>query len=606
MKKLAEIWNKVREGEEVLKKKRKTLEIIKKRAQKSCSFQTLKDKVPITKWLPVYDTDDLVGDIIAGLTVGLTVIPQGIAYALIAGLPPNYGLYSAFFGSFIYMFFGSSKDITIGPTAIMSILTYEYSHGSPQTANLLCFTSGVIILVLGCFNLGFLTNFVSMPVISGFTSAAAITIFTSQLKGLLGFKGDAKGVVNQWVQTFTHITETKWADLVLGVTSFIVLLLLRKLRDIKRFKKTEFDTRSQKAYKMAIFLLCVGRNAIVVIIATFLSACLDSNQPFTITGDIKPGLPSVQIPHFTITEGNKTIAFTQVMSNVGPGVIILPLVAILENFAIASSFSQGKAIDANQEMIALGLCNLGNSFFQAMPTTGSFSRTAVNANSGVRTPAGGIATGSLIVLALAVLTPYFKYIPLAALAAVVMCAVIFMVEYEDIVPVWKVRRADEVVLWVSFLGCLFWKLEYGIVLGVIVNLIVLLLFQAIPNIEVIPVLEDVSGIPAHIVVIPKCELFYINIEKVRTKVAKTGLDLGQGNIPIIVDCSYITSIDYSAARGFQAMISDFHKRKQPIFFMNSKHGLQKSLTALSTNIIFVEEDVLIDALLGKYHFQAYS
>ncbi|RXG72454.1 Sodium-independent sulfate anion transporter [Armadillidium vulgare] len=353
---------------------------------------------------------------------------------------------------------------------------------------------------------------------------------------------------------------------------------------------------------MAIFLLCVGRNAIVVIIATFLSACLDNDQPFTITGDIKPGLPSVKVPHFTITEGNKTIPFTQVMSNVGPGVIILPLVAILENFAIASSFSQGKAIDANQEMIALGLCNLGNSFFQAMPTTGSFSRTAVNANSGVRTPAGGIATGSLIVLALAVLTPYFKYIPLAALAAVVMCAVIFMVEYEDIVPVWKVRRADEVVLWVSFLGCLFWKLEYGIVLGVIVNLIALLLFQAIPNIEVIPVLEVIPIFIFKYRIDICCSIKqnkHTSIRsKVRTKVAKTGVDLGQGNIPIIVDCSYITSIDYSAARGIQAMISDFHKRKQPIFFMNSKHGLQMSLTALSTNIIFVEEDLLIDALLA--------
>lgn len=160
---------------------------------------------------------------------------------------------------------------------------------------------GGLSFYIGVFNnfflSGFLTNFVSMPVISGFTSAAAITIFTSQLKGLLGFKGDAKGVVNQWVQTFTHITETQWPDLVLGVTSFIVLLLLRKLRDVKRFKKTEFDLPKQKAYKMAIFLLCVGRNAIVVIIATFLSACLDGNQPFTITGECQSHIILFSYPY---------------------------------------------------------------------------------------------------------------------------------------------------------------------------------------------------------------------------------------------------------------------------------------------------------------------
>ncbi|KAL7636091.1 UNVERIFIED_CONTAM: hypothetical protein RMT77_013910 [Armadillidium vulgare] len=592
-----EVWNKVTEGGKV--KEKKIMEVIRREARNCCSAETLKTRLPFLTWIPTYSTDDLIGDFIAGLTVGLTVIPQGIAYALIAGLPPNYGLYSAFMGSFLYVLFGSCKDITIGPTAIMSILTYEYAHGNAEFANLLCFTSGIIILILGFFNLGFLINFVSKPVISGFTSAAAITIFTSQVKGLLGIKIKTHGFIDTWVQVFKHISETRWQDLILGLICFIVLLLMRKLKDLKRFKKNEDDLSYQRAYKFIVFIISVSRNAIIVIITTVISACLNSNQPFTITGAIEPGLPDMRVPSFTITEGNTTKSFGELMAQAGGGVFILPLIAVLENIAIGSAFSQGKTIDATQEMIALGICNLGNSFCQAFVTTGSFSRTAVNSNSGVRTPAGGIVTGVVVVLALAVLTPYFTYIPLASLAAVIMCAVIFMVEYHDIVPIWKVRRTDEFVLWVSFLSCIFWKLEYGIVLGAFVNLLILLIVEANPKIKTIPVLEEENGVPAHIIIVPKCGLLYINIEKIRTYVSKTGINMGQSTVPIILDCSHFSTIDYSAARGVEAMLKDFKKREQLLFFLNASPQLQKALRALCPNIIFVEEENIADTILGR-------
>lgn len=596
MQRIEDIWNRVKQDGRVIETKTKTMEVINRRVRKYFSKKNLKSKLPILKWLPTYNSEDLLGDFIAGLTVGLTVIPQGIAYALIAGLPPNYGLYSSFMGSFLYVFFGSCKDITIGPTAIMSILTHEYTYGDPEIANLMAFTSGIISFLCGIFNLGFLINFVSKPVITGFTSAAAITIFSSQIKPLFGIKVKTDGLLDTWIKVLSNLGQTRWQDLILGVTCIVVLLLMRKMKDIPFFKKSPTDTRTQKTYKMVAFLVSVGRNAFVVIIATVISALMDYDQPFIITGDIKPGLPDFEVPHFTMNNG--TTSFMDIISKVGSGVIILPLIAILENIAIASAFSGGRTIDATQEMIALGLCNVGNSFFQAMPTTGSFSRTAVNANSGVRTPAGGIFTGSLIVLALAVLTPYFKFIPLSALAAVIMCAVIFMVEYEEIVPIWKARRTDEIVLWTSFLICIFWKLEYGIVLGALLNLLILLFVEANPKITTLPIIEEESACPHHLIITPRTGLMYINVEKTRSYITKTALDLGRGSLPIILDCRHFSSIDFSAATGMESLCKDFKLRGQPIFLMNTSPGVQRSLRAVGPSIMFAEEDTLMEILGG--------
>ena len=185
-------------------------------------------------WLPSYDLECAVSDLIAGVTVGLTVIPQGIAYAIVAGLPPQYGLYSAFMGCFVYCVFGSSKDITIGPTAIMALMTGVHAQYGPDYAVLLAFLSGLIVLACGLLQLGFLIDFISVPVIAGFTSAAALTIASGQVKSLLGLTipSDEKshlhlGVVDGWIDVFTHIKTCRWQDAALGLICCVILLSLR-------------------------------------------------------------------------------------------------------------------------------------------------------------------------------------------------------------------------------------------------------------------------------------------------------------------------------------------------------------------------------------------
>ena len=194
-------------------------------------------KFPILSWLPAYNLDCAVSDMIAGVTVGLTVIPQGIAYAAVAGLPPQYGLYSAFMGCFAYCVFGSAKDITIGPTAIMALMTGAVFKGELAKyggyyAVLLAFFSGIIIFIFGILQLGFLIDFISVPVIAGFTSAAAITIASGQIKGLFGIHVEEKsethaGVVDDYIDIFSNWDTLRWQDTTLGVSCAILLLLLR-------------------------------------------------------------------------------------------------------------------------------------------------------------------------------------------------------------------------------------------------------------------------------------------------------------------------------------------------------------------------------------------
>ena len=233
-------------------------------------LKQIKKKVPILSWLPTYNMDMAVSDLIAGTTVGLTVIPQGIAYALVANLPPEYGLYSAFMGCFMYMIFGSCKDITIGPTAIMAIMTGDvFAEGEAKKfgsyyAVLLAFTSGLIIFLFGIFQLGFLIDFISMPVIAGFTSAAAITIASGQIKGLLGIytlpenqnhTETHAGIVDDYYLIFDNIETVRWQDATLGIICAIILLAMRVsinylLCDIKIW----FDKQDQSIYLMIIMI----------------------------------------------------------------------------------------------------------------------------------------------------------------------------------------------------------------------------------------------------------------------------------------------------------------------------------------------------------------
>lgn len=462
-----------------------------RRLRGACSTKALLRRLPILEWLPQYTLKKGLSDMIAGLTVGLTVIPQAIAYAGVAGLPPQYGLYSSFMACFVYTIFGSVKDSAIGPTAIAAILTRENLHGlGPEFAVLLAFLSGCVELLMGILQLGFLIDFISGPVSVGFTSAAAIIIATTQVKDILGLSFPGGKFLQVWTGLYEHIGETKLWDSVLGISCIVILLLLRKVKDIKvTSKDSEFNGKTSRlrgALSQALWFLSTTRNILVVLVCAALAYYFDTkhSSPFVLTGEVKPGLPQISAPPFSATVGNHTYTFVEMASTLGSAIFVVPLLSILENIALAKVFSEGKYVDATQEMLALGVCNIASSLVDSMPVSGALSRGAVNHASGIATTAGGLYTGALVLLSLQYFTPYFFYIPKASLAAVIIAAVVFMMELHVFKPIWRTKKLDIIPAIVTFGACLLTRLELGIVIGIATNLVFLLYGSARPSVKV--------------------------------------------------------------------------------------------------------------------------
>jgi sodium-independent sulfate anion transporter 11 len=228
----------------------------------------------------------------------------------------------------------------------------------------------------------------------------------------------------------------------------------------------------------------------------------------------------------------------------------------------------GDSVDATQELLTLGICNLLGSFASSFPVTGSFSRSAVNHASGVMTPFGGFYTGVLILLALGLLTPYFYFIPKASLAAVIICAVVFMIEYEVVKPMWRSSRKDLIPTFATFVTCLVIAVEYGILIGVGINLLFLLYPSARPTVHIEKSTTH-SGVE-YLQVTPNNSLYFPAVDFIRASVGKAAVKQGSSQLPVIVDCRFILGADFTAAKGIAALIEDFNKRKQPIYFYNPR------------------------------------
>jgi sodium-independent sulfate anion transporter 11 len=265
-----------------------------------------------------------------------------------------------------------------------------------------------LIFLLGILNLGFFIQFISTPTIIGFTTAATFIIGSGQVRSLLGIRsGSSNDFIVAWKSVFLHLDEIRYADTLLGLLSLALLMLMKKPKCLSR-------------WPVMIKYLSISRNAIVVILGIIIAFCFHLNdmEPFRLTGTVAEGLPAIQVPPMSTEVNGTHYKFTDMVSELGLSLVTIPLVSILEVVAIAKAFSKGKILDATQEMITLGLCNIASSFFQSIPITGSFTRTAVNHNSGVKTTLGGIVTGAIVLMALGFLTRTFYFIPKTTLAAV--------------------------------------------------------------------------------------------------------------------------------------------------------------------------------------------
>uniref|UniRef100_A0A336L6S7 CSON004155 protein n=1 Tax=Culicoides sonorensis TaxID=179676 RepID=A0A336L6S7_CULSO len=573
------------------------------------SKKILYKRLPILGWLPKYTSDDFLGDLVAGITVGLTVIPQALAYSSIAGLPAAYGLYGSFLGCLVYIFLGTCKDVPMGPTAICALLTYQLAQGDVAKAILAGFLTGIVQLLMGIMGLGFLIDFVSGPVSSGFTSAVSLIIVTSQVKDVLGVHAQGSTFVQIWTDIIKDIHNTRLWDTLLGIGCIGILLVMRLIATIKIGpKEDELKSNQHKIINKILWLIGTSRNAILVVICGFMGYYFKENShtsttPFKIIGDIPEGLPTFQMPKFNLN-ANESLSgeaenFIDIVHGFGSGLIILPLIALMENIAICKAFSNGKPVDASQELIAIGVANVVNSFAQGFPGTGSLSRSAVNNASGVRTPLGNIFTSAIVFMSLMFFTPYFSYIPKATLAGIIIAAVIFMIEIRVVAPMWRTKKTDLVPGLGTFICCLALPLEIGILVGVGINMAFILYHAARPKITV--EIQKTQNNVEYLLITPDRAFIFPSADYVRNLVTKQSM---KQNLPVVIDATHIYGADYTAANVILSLTQDFSRRGQPLFFYNLKSSVCSVFEGLSPVdfVVFYREENL-DELLEQRQYK---
>ncbi len=420
--------------------------------------------LPLTGWLHHSDAGSRRADLLAGLTVAAMLVPQGMAYASLAGMPPVAGLYASTVPLVAYAVLGTSGQLAFGPVAIVSLLTAStiapLADGDPAAyvtlAALLALLVGGIQVMLGLLRAGRLTTLLSHSVIAGFTSAAAIVIATSQLDKLLGVSiGRPEGWVERILALGRAVPDTSLTTLIVGLVAIAALAAGRRLGP-----------------KVPTPLL-------VVALATLAVPMLDLEaRGVAILGEVPGGLPLPTLP----------AAPVEMLVALLPGAIIIALLSYLEGISVARAIAARTRdrIDPDQELLASGAANLAAGVFQAFPVAGGFSRTAVNHTAGARTPLASLVTAGAVLLALLILAPLFTTLPQVVLAAVVLVAVAKLVDLREGVHAWRIERTDGMSFWVTFLATLLVGVELGIGIGVATSLVLSLWRVGVPRIATRP------------------------------------------------------------------------------------------------------------------------
>lgn len=436
--------------------------------------------LPILEWLPGYTRQTLSGDIVAGLTVAIMIIPQSMAYALLAGLSPEIGLYASIVPMMLYALFGSSRYLAVGPVALVSLMTasvmgevaasgtVDYHTG----ALIIALLSGIILIIMSLARLGVLATLLSKPILSGFTSAAAIIIGMSQLKYFLGMTiPPGLNSFEKLYYALSHWQESNVLALLVGIAS--IMIILSSGGALKGFL-----TRLKLS---AIFVNVMSKLGplFAVAIFTITSAYFNWHEAFNlhIVGDIPSGLPSFGVP---------TLDQDLIWELLGPAMLIA-LVGTIESISVAKSLAskEREKIEPNKELFGLGVANLGASFTGAYPITGGLSRSIVNYSAGAQTPFASIFTGLIVLVVVLFLTSYFYYLPLAVLSSIVIIAVTKLFDMKGFFAIWHYNKGDAISMLVTFLIVLFLGVELGILVGVTLSIVFLLLRTSQPHVAVL-------------------------------------------------------------------------------------------------------------------------
>eukprot|EP00980_Cylindrotheca_fusiformis_P030104 scaffold24377_cov132-Cylindrotheca_fusiformis.AAC.2 len=436
--------------------------------------------LPCTKWLRTYDVrSNLLVDVIAGCTVGVMIVPQSMSYAKLAGLPVEYGLYSSLVPVLTYALFGSSRQLAVGPVALISLMlntgltdlmmdvprddpTYDkqYQTLAIQTS----FWVSVAYLIMGIFRLGFVTIFLSHAVISGFTTGAAVIIGMSQLKHIFGYDIENSKVLYELVGNLIDgIQDFNYKTFLLGAGSVLMLIAMKHYgKSVPKLK----------------WMRPLGPLTVTVV-SIILTYALDlESEGIPIVGHIPKGLPS-----FTTDEWTPISKLDQLWVVV----VSITIVGFMESIAIAKQLASKHKyeLDSSLELMGLGMANFLGAMFHSYPVTGSFSRSAVNNDSGAQSGISGMVTAILVGITLLLLTPIFELLPLCVLAAIVISGVIGLLDYEEAMYLWRVHKFDFLVWTVACIGTMFLGVEIGLGIAVIVSLLLVIYESAVPHTAVL-------------------------------------------------------------------------------------------------------------------------
>ncbi len=548
---------------------------------------------PLFYTLRGYRREDLRADAIAGFTTAVLLIPQGMAYALLAGLPPVHGVYAALVPPIVYALMGTSRQLSVGPVALDSLLVAAGvgalagvgTDAYLSAAIVLAALAGSIQIVMGLLRTGFLVNFLSVPVISGFTSAAAIIIGLSQAKHLLGIDVESSSsvarLVPEIVEKLLSVDSTT-----VSVAAFSVALILA----LKRL-----------APRVPGALVAVALGALLVF-------AFDLAGRVDVVGRVPDGLPSLAVPTFDWA----------LIRALFPSALTIALVSFTESISVGKAYARRNKyrIDPDRELIALGFGNVGGALFGGYPVAGGLSRTAVNASAGARTPVAALVTSLVVGLGLVFLTPLFYFMPKAALAAIIVTAVVGLVDLEEVRHLHRVKKEDLVLLILTFVATLILGILQGIGVGVAASIVWFVIRTTRPHVAVLgrvpgtKLFKNVRrnrGLVTYegvIMVRMDAQFYFGNVAFLRSTLERLENSLEEPLRAVVLDFSAINNIDSSAESALAEMISDYSSKgvrlylagvKGPVRDVFESSGLWQQLGPAGRCMTVHEAVTLIDA-----------
>ncbi len=516
----------------------------------------LRTYFPILEWGRRYNRQTLTSDLVAAVIVTIMLIPQSLAYALLAGLPPEVGLYASILPLIAYALFGTSSALAVGPVAVVSLMTAaavgrlvaEGTADYASAAILLALLSGAMLTVMGLFRLGFIANFLSHPVISGFITASGIIIATSQVGGLLGIRTEGHALPQLLTSIADNIGSINWNTVAVGAVALALLLWIRL--DLKNWL-------ARFGLPKGVATVVVRAGPVFVVFLTMAwSALFDlGSKGVALVGQVPQGLPMLSLPSFNL----------DTMQALLLPALIISVVGFVESISVAQSLAakRRERIDPNQELIGLGASNLAAALGGGYPVTGGFARSVVNFDAGAATPAAGAFTAIGIAGATLLLTPFLAILPKATLAATIVLVVLTLVDFSIFKRAWAYSKADFAAVSITLIGTLLLGVEVGISLGVGASLLIFLYRSSRPHTAVVGLVpgtehyrnvkrHQVETIPGILSIRVDESLYFANARYLENLIqAQVAADSSVTDVVLM--CSAVNAIDLSALESLEAI-----------------------------------------------------